>query len=179
MFTLKSLPAILFLFVTCGLTAAAAEAAKEITKLDLAGKNVKREEVSQSQIGLTSTKLFYTVAEQQAVVVIHLDNTKKEFPATGKVYVFEKVATAEDLAKWINNQHSDGLFPDVPEPKASFNLPAEACKTVESKLVGTTSANNTTYHQHTVVIKINEANVNEQLKIKEFKDMAKVYVMAK
>lgn len=175
---LKSLPAILFLFLACELSVAAEAPSKETT-LDLAGKNVKREEVSASLIGLTSTKLFYTIADQHAVVVIHLDNTNKEFPAGGKVFLFDKAVTAEDLAKWVNNQHSDGLFPDVPEPKASFNLPAGACKTVESKLAGTTSVNGMTYNEHTVVFKINDAKVNEQLKIQEFKDTAKVYGIAK
>jgi hypothetical protein len=177
MLNLKTFPAILFLLVTCGLTVAAE--AKETTTLDLNGKNVKREEISQSFIGLTSTKLFYTLADQQMVVVIHLDNTNKEFPATGKVQSFEKGVTAEDLAKWVNNQHSDGLFADAPEPRVSFNIPAEACKTVESKLAGKTSANDMMYDQHAVVFKINETNVNEQLKLKEFKDQAKVYVLAK
>ncbi len=177
MLHLKTLPAILFLLVTCGLIVGAE--AKETTTLDLNGKDVKREEISESQIGLTSTRLFYTIADQHAVVVIHLDNTKKEFPAAGKVYLFDKAVSAEDLAKWINNQHSDGIFPDVPEPGASHNIPAEACQTVESKSTGQTTANNTTYNQHAVTIKISEANVNEQLKLKEFKDQAKVYVLAK
>lgn len=179
MLYLNSSPAILFLFVTCVLSAATAAPAQETATLDLSDKNVKREEISESLIGRTSTKLFYTVADQHAVVVIHIDNTKKEFPAAGKVYVFDKASTAEDLAKWVNNQHSDGLFPDVPEPKAALDIPAEACKTVESKFLGKTAANNTTYEQHAVVVKISNVDVSKQLKIKEFKDTAKVYVLAK
>ncbi len=179
MFDLKTPAVILILLATFGMAASADKPSKGTTPLDLKGKKVKRLEASQSQIGFTSTRVFYTLEDQRAVVVIHIDNTKKGFPVTGKVCQFAADVTPEDMAKWLNNQHSDGLFPDVPEPKVTVQLPAEACQCVGSKLLGQKKALDTTYDHYSVEIKLAEVKVNEKFQLQEFKDTASVYVVAK
>jgi len=179
MFNLKAIPlkmTLLAMFVT---TATADEPPKEPTPLDLKGKKVQRLEVNQSQIGFTSTKVFYTLGDQRVVMVIDIDNSKKGFPVTGKVCQFAKEVTTEDMAKWLNNQHSDGLFPDVPEPKVTVKLPADAFQSLESKLLGQKKANDTTYNEYRVEIKLTETKVNDRFRLEEFKDTVKVYVVAK
>ncbi|MFN8857669.1 MAG: hypothetical protein ACK50P_19025 [Planctomycetaceae bacterium] len=153
--------------------------AGEPTPLDLTGKKVQRLEVSASLIGYTSTKVFYTLGDDRVVVAVQVENSKKGFPVTGTVYQFAKDVTLEDMGKWLNNQHSDALFPDVPEPKVMVRLPAESCRTLESKLLGQKRANETTYDEYRVEVKLAEAKVNEQFRLKEFKDTVKVYVVAK
>lgn len=179
MFTLKAVPLTMTLLAVFVAAATADEPPKGAAPLDLKGKTVQRLEVSQSQIGFTSTKVFYTLPDQRAVVVIDIDNGKKGFPVTGKVCQFAKDATPDGLAKWVNNQHSDGLFPDVPEPTATVKLPADACQPVESKLLGQKTVNDTAYNEYRVEIKLTETKVNDQLRLKEFKDTVKVYVVAK
>jgi hypothetical protein len=179
MFDLKAVPlkmTLLAVFVTTG---AADEPPKGAAPLDLSGKTVQRLEVSQSQIGFTSTKVFYTLGDRRVVVVIDIDNSKKGFPVSGKVCQFAKEVTPEGMAKWLNNQHSDGLFPDVPEPKVTVKLPADACRSLESKLLGQKTVNDTTYNEYRVEIKLTETKVNDQLRLQEFKDSVKVYVVAK
>ena len=179
MFNLTAIPlkmTLLAMFVT---TATADEPPKEPTPLDLKGKKVQRLEVNQSQIGFTSTKVFYTLGDQRVVMVIDIDNSKKGFPVTGKVCQFAKEVTTEDMAKWLNNQHSDGLFPDVPEPKVTVKLPADAFQSLESKLLGQKKANDTTYNEYRVEIKLTETKVNDRFRLEEFKDTVKVYVVAK
>ncbi|QDU21001.1 hypothetical protein [Urbifossiella limnaea] len=179
MFILKAVTlkvTLLAVFVT---TATADEPPKGAAPLDLSGKTVQRLEVSQSQIGFTSTKVFYTLADRRVVVVIDIDNGKKGFPVSGKVCQFAKEATPEGMAKWLNNQHSDGLFPDVPEPAATVKLPADACRALESKLLGQKTVNGTTYNEYRVEIKFAETKVNDQVRLQEFKDSVKVYVVAK
>lgn len=169
----------LILLATFGMTATADEPSKEATPLDLKGKKVQRSEVSESQIGYTSTKVFYTLGDHRVVVVVQIDNAKKGFPVTGTVYQFAKDVTPEEMAKWVNNQHSDALFPDVPEPKVTAKLPAESCRSLESKLLGQKKANETTYNEYSVEIKLTETKVNEHFRLQEFKDTVKVYVVAK
>ena len=176
---LKVLPVTLFLLTTFGMTTAADPPSKEAISLDLKGKMVKRLEVSSSQIGFTSTRIFYTLDEHRVVVVIHVDNAKKGFPVTGKVCQFARDVTSENLAKWLNNQHSDGLFPDVPEPLATVRLPAEAWQSLGSKLLGQKTVIGTTYNMHSVEIKLTGVKVNEQFRLQEFKDTVNVYVVAK
>ncbi len=179
MLNLKALPVALILLATFGMIASADASSKETTPLDLKGKNVQRQEVSSSLIGLTSTTVFYTLNDHRVVVVIQIDNTKEGFPVSGKVYEFAKDVTPEGMAKWLNNQHSDGLFPDVPEPKTTVKLPAEACQSLESKALGKKTVNDTTYNQYSVEIKLSEVKVNEQFRLKKCKDTVNVYVPAK
>jgi len=147
--------------------------------LDLKEKNVQRLEVSQSQIGFTATKVFYTAGDQQIVVVVNVDNSKKEFPVTCKLFQFDKDVTPDDLAKWVNNQHSDAVFPDVPKPRQSFELPAKACRSSEIKLLGQKTALDTTYNEYSVDIEITDVKASEQVRFQNFKDTVKVYAVAK
>ena len=178
MLNLKVFPVALILLATFGMIASADTSPKETTRLDLKGKNVQRQEVSSSLIGLTSTTVFYTLDDHRVVVVIRIDNTKG-FPVSGNVFAFAKDVTAEGIAKWLNNQHSDGLFPDVPEPKTTVKLPAEACQSLKSKLLGKKTVNDTTYNHYSVEIKLSEFKVNEQFRLQEHKDTVNVYVVAK
>lgn len=175
---LKVLPATLILLVAVGLATADVKSTKEQTPIDLAGKEVKKLEVSQSQIGYTSTTIFYTLNDQRVIVVLRVENTTK-FPMSGKVCQFGKDVTAEDLAKWVNNQHSDGLFPDVPEPTATTKLPAEACKVVESKRLEQAKGVQGMHEKYSVEFKIEKGKVNNQLQLTEFKDKVSVFVPVK
>lgn len=179
MVNLKAVPVTLILLATFGMVAAADTPSKESTLLDLKGKKVQRQEVSSSLIGFTSTTVFYTLDDDRVVVVIHIDNTKKGFPVSGKVCQFARDVTPEVMSKWVNNQHSDALYPDVPEPRTTVKLPAGACQSLESKLLGKEAVNNTTYNQYSVEIKISGVKVNEQFRLHEHKDTVKVYVVAK
>lgn len=100
---LRALPINLILLTTLRMISAAETPSEEATPLDLKGTKVQRLEVSASLIGFTSTKVFYTLSEHRVVVVIHIDNTKKGFPVTGKVCQFAKEVTPNDMAKWLNN----------------------------------------------------------------------------
>jgi hypothetical protein len=177
--TLNAFLITLILLAASGMTSAADKPTTVATSLDLKDKKVQREEISASQIGFTSTRVFYRLDDYRVVVVLHIDNTKKGFPVTGKVCQFAKDVTPEGIAKWLNNQHSDGLFPEVPEPKVTVELPAKACQSLESKLLGQKTVLDNTYNEYSVEIKLNEVKVNEQYLLQEFKDTVKVYVVAK
>jgi hypothetical protein len=173
------LSATLLLLTTIGLAAAADPPRQDLKMLDLKAKSVERLETSASLIGFTSTQVFYTLKDQRIVVVIHLDNTKKAFPVTGKVCRFAKDVTPEGMAKWLNNQHSDALFADAPEPEATDKLPAEACRVVSSTVRGQKQVNDVTYDQHAVEFRWNDIELNGRYRLTEFKDTVNVYVMAK
>jgi hypothetical protein len=175
MLKLKTFSAALALFATLTTIAAADPQSDAGVQLDLSGAEVKREEHSQTLIGYTSTQVFYTLPEHQAVVVIRVDNKKDGFPVTGKVYSFAKETNAEDLAKWVNNQHSDGLFPEVPEPEATVDLPAEACRSLEPQPLGQQSINDTTYKSYRVGVKLSGVKINDQFRLKQHTDSVTVH----
>jgi hypothetical protein len=153
------------------------QAADNSAILDLKGNGVKRYEANQTQIGFASTRVFYTVASHNTVVVVHVDNTDKKFAASCKAFVFGKGVTADDLAKWVNNQHSDALFADIPEPVVTHTLAAEAIKTVSSKLVGIDKGGprGDIYERYVVEFDASEAKLNGNLTLASFKDAATVY----
>ena len=154
------------------------EAAKDSVTLDVKGDGAKKFEANQTQIGYSSTRIFYTLASQSVVVVIHIDNTNKKFAAKGKVYQFVKGVTEDDLGKWVNNQHSDGLFPDVPKPVAVHQVPADSIKTVSSKRVGQARGGlrGESYDKYTVEFEAGKSELTKQLKLGAFKDSATVYL---
>jgi len=101
--------------------------------LDIAGEKVTKTEIRHGQIGPRDTIIFYTFADDAAVLQLNIGNEAGKFVISGRMHLFADDTDAEKLGKWINNQHSCGLFPDVPEPKFSHPLPADACTVVESK----------------------------------------------
>lgn len=114
-------------------TPATAPAAAE-RPLDL--KGAKKETIRHSMIGITSTRVFYTLPEQKAVVVVHIDNATAAFPTTGTVVLFASDVTEEGISKWINNQHSCGLFVDPAEPVFTGKLPEDALTIIAREPVG-------------------------------------------
>lgn len=147
--------------------------------IDVKSKEVKRFVANQSQIGYVSTRVFYTIADQNLVVVIHLDNSKKDFPIKGKVYHFAKEVKAEGLAKWLNNQHSDGLYADAPDASATEDLPADCGKVLASKSSGKKDGGIGVYEQFDVKFKITGSKLKSGTKLLDFEDNASVYVPVK
>ncbi len=151
------------------------------TTVDPKAQTTTKTQVTQSMIGYRDTLLFYTLAEQKAVLVIRIDNKSEKFPMTGKLHFFAKEVTAEVLANWINNQHSCGLFPDVPEPVATHNVPATSCSVVSNKIaeaivVEEGPPNSGKFNRYEVEFKIENVPVFGEIKIKDFTDTACVFV---
>lgn len=156
------------------------DAARDSVILDVSGKDVTKYEANQSQVGFTSTRIFYTLASRNAIVVVHIDNSSSKFPVGAKVYQFAKEVAAEDLGKWVNNQHSDGLFPDVPNPIATHQLPAQSIKTVSSKRIGQVKGGfrGDLYDKYTVEFESSGADLTKTLKLGACKDSATAYIKA-
>lgn len=178
---LKSLALCVILASTSPIVAVSAEPAKGPTVLDVKQAEARKFEANQTQIGYSSTRVFYTLAAQKAVVMIHLDNKPAggkgaAFPATGTVYRFAPDVTPDGLAKWLNNQHSDGLFPEVPEPTATFKLPAGSCKTSSQKRVGREDPGIGAYDKYAVEFQVSEVKIDAGLQLASFKDAANVFV---
>ena len=72
-----------------------------------------------------STLLIYHFTDQNAVVTITFDNKASTFPSTGTIHLFDQSASAESIARWINNQHSDGLYIDRAIPVSEVSISNE------------------------------------------------------
>ena len=162
----------LMLAVSCGALGAGRPLARE---------NAQREEVRHSMIGPRDTLLFYTFADQRAVLRLQVSNTDASFPVSGKIHLFAMQATPEGLAKWINNQHSDGLFPEVPEPVETIDLPEGACTVDGKKLVGEKPQGpmNKVFQDYRLKLSVKGHRVEGKVDLKACEDEAGVFVEVK
>ena len=155
------------------------EAAEQAGVRQLDVKDAGKKEVSYSMIGLRDTLIFYTFVDQQAILQLKIGNKDESFPVSGRVLLFDKEASGEDLGKWVNNQHSDALFREVPKPVHIEPLPAGACVVTEHKQVGLTrdsGLRKTDYKNYEVEISMKAQDVAGKFLLAAFTDASKVYV---
>lgn len=179
MFDVNALHTVLLLLISTGFATAGDPPAKERTLLTIKGNQVQRKEVTSTETGLTSTSVFYTFEDERVVVSIHIDNARNGFPVTGKVCRFANDVSSEDMAKWVNNQHSCARFADAPKPEESVTLPAGTCRLLTSDVVGQRTMTDITYRKYLVEIGVAEFDVGDRYRLLGFRDKANVYVEAK
>lgn len=165
------------LCVSISALAQAEEKEAATVKLDVKAEGVKRFVANQGQIGYTNTRVFYTLEKERAVVMVLIDNPNEKFPMSGKIYQFSSDVSAEDLAKWLNNQHSDGIYPEIPEPVSTIDLPAKSIALVSSKKGNPAQAPLGSYDQYEVAFKVDEVTTKSGIVLPSFSDTASVYIM--
>jgi len=144
--------------------------------LDAAAKDLKKIEVTSSMIGFRDTLRFYVFEEAKAVLRVQIDNKDLKFPVSAQLYLFADDITAEGIEKWINNQHSDGLFADAPEPKATHEIPAASCTATSHELVKAVEEPFGKFNNYSVTFGIKDVPVLGGFKLKDFTDQATVLV---
>ena len=148
----------------------------KVRTLDTADKEVSRTVVRDSMIGPRDTLVFYRFAAQHAVLALRIDNQSEKFPVTATVHLFGENVAAEKLDQWINNQHSDGLFPEVPTPTASQQLPEGSCCVTSHEKSGRRDHGGVTYDDHTVKFKVAAFEQKGSFILKSFTGEAGVLV---
>jgi hypothetical protein len=148
-----------------------------IIALDI--KDAKKLEIRHGQLGFRSTLLFYTFKNQKAVMKILINNKDNTFPVTATVFIFDKQVTEDGLKKWLNNQHSDGLFPDVPKPSNTIKIPAKVFKVASKKLTGQSKQQFGNFENYDIKLKAGDYTDKISIKLTGFTVDTKVHVKAK
>lgn len=144
--------------------------------LDASAKDLPKTEVTHSMIGVRDTLRFYIFEEEKAVLVVRIDNKDTTFSVSAKLYAFAKETTAEGLSKWVNNQHSDGLYPEFPEPEAVHEIPAASSTVKNQEVVGQVEESFGKFTRYSVTFEIKDVPAMGDLGLKDFTDKATVYV---
>ena len=149
----------------------------------LDGKKAEKLEVRHSMLGFRNTLLFYTFKDEKTIVTLSIGNTDETFPVKGKIHLFDVATTEEDLKKWINNQHSDGLFPEVPTPTFTGELPEGTCSVTSHKQTGTSEnpspISPATFKNYEVKLSMKEHAIDKKVKLSAFTDTASAHVKSK
>lgn len=147
--------------------------------LDAAAESAKTLTVRHSMIGFRNTLIFYTFEDQNAALRLDFDNKSRKFPFTATVYLFADRVTGDGLKKWLNNQHSDGLYADAPEPVATHKIPEKLCTTKSQKLIEKTEETHGKYENYSVKFSIGEFTKKKAFKLKGFTAETAVYAKTK
>ncbi len=138
-------------------------------------EETNKSEVAESMVGFADTQIFYRLPEQKVVVRIKIGNNG-EFPIKATVHVFPDDSTADGINAWINNQHSDGLFPETAEPSHSEDIPMESCTISNAKLLKRSQEPFGAFKQYEVTFEIAECENVGGYEVHPFRDTARVYV---
>ncbi|MCA9830734.1 MAG: hypothetical protein R3B97_11835 [Dehalococcoidia bacterium] len=84
------------------------------------------------------TQIFYVLAEDAAMVRVQFPADSTDFRFSVTVYLFEDGTTADRIGQFVNNLHSDALYPDPPRPTSQTTIPASALVVLASDLTGHT-----------------------------------------
>jgi len=153
-----------------------AQADADERKLDFT--NATRIEIRHSMVGMRNTLLFYTFADQKTVLRLLIDNQDTTFPVNGQILVFADATTDEGISNWINNQHSCGLHPDVPEPILTEPLPAGQCRVTAHKALDKekSPSSEDMFMNYEVNLAMKAYELEGKVTLSAFTDKAKVYV---
>ena len=127
------------ILVICTILSAQAEDTKQSMRtLDIDNGNPTKFEVWQSMMGYRNTAVFYTFKDKKAVLQLVVGNKDTKFPVKATIVLFPEATTADGLKKWLNNQHSDALYPDAAQPEKVINLPDNLAESKKFKALKTT-----------------------------------------
>lgn len=143
--------------------------------LDVA--KAEKKEVAHSMIGIRNTLLFYIWKDQQTALRLSINNDSTKFPVQATVYLFDPDTTGETIDRWLNNQHSDGLFMDAAKPEKTVELPASSAKVTVHKLLDPNKKErNGVFSAYEVTVEVTDPAADDGFLLKDFKDTAKVFV---
>ena len=139
----------------------------------------RKTEIVHSMMGFRNTLVMYEFKDQKTILQVNIDNKDDSFPLKGKLYIFDPSVTEDGMKKWINNQHSDARYPDVPQPKITKNLPEGFAKVTSKTPEG--AQNNPgpaggTYMKYEVSLSVKAVVINSNNSLPTFTDTVKAYV---
>lgn len=112
-----------------------------VRALNIADESVQTHIVDQyfSLYTYGQTKHFYVFESQKAVLL--LLGHSEGLSVSGEVILFGADETVEMIERWVNNQHSDGLYPETAEPLANYTIDPSAIEISDLALLGRTVGN--------------------------------------
>lgn len=80
------------------------------------------------------TQKFFVLRDVGVVVVVATSDGTSDASAT--IHVFPEGSTAEGIDRWINNRHSDAIYPEAAEPDRVIKVPGGKFRAKAGAVVG-------------------------------------------
>ena len=127
-----------------------------------------------------STLQIYHFPAQNAVLMIEFDNTTSAFDASAVLHLFESSASEQDVSRWINNQHSDGLFINPAQPLQSHPIGSQHITITSSAYAENLSGfNGDEYEKYQIEFTVANLLEVDAFHLNGFSDQADVYLQTR
>jgi len=169
------LVAILF-FAGCDFTKVFGSSENTVRTLDVSASSVDTFEVSsyESLHQYGPTQKFFHLKEQNSV--IHIETSyDSSFETSVTVNIFENNSKT-DVDKWINNQHSDGIYADAPKPIEVFTLSKNQFSLKPVFIENTSFGDNEAYDSYNIELTVDSVS-EEYFSLMEFTAYYSVHVL--
>lgn len=154
----------------------------EPREIDVTGENVSVLDIESyySLHRYGPTLKIYHLKDQNVVLKISIDNASTDFEMDVTVAMFADDLPDEDLEKWINNQHSDGIEPDAPEPLETFDLPEQNHSVTSHTLIDqSTGQNGDEYDNYALELYVDNVSEEDVFYLMSFVADAVVHVQTR
>ena len=112
--------------------------------------------------------------------MIEFDNTTTAFDTSAVLHLFDVSASEQDVSRWINNQHSDGLFVNPAQPLQSYPIDSQYITITSSAYVESLSGfNGDEYEQHHIEFTVANLLEINAFHLNGFSDQADVYLQTR
>lgn len=166
------------LLITAAISAAATFAHAE--RAVLTKEDAERME-SRFSIGgpLPTTRLLYSFPDHHVVLSVLITREGDAYKAAGSVHIFERGLPAEGLAKWLNNQVSDALYRDAPQPVHTVRLADDACTITAAEFLANHHLPKfeLDYKEYRLTLKVERQLIGDRFDLREFEDETGLHLL--
>lgn len=129
-----------------------------------------------SQYTYGNTLKMYQFTEQNVVLKMIIDNSSSNFAHTATLNFFDKSESKESIATWINNQYSDALLANAPDPIEVIPVPESYIMLYSSYINSEDGGDGYRYNNYQVSYSFSDFFYTQSGKLKYFSDSATVHV---
>ncbi len=118
---------------------------------------------------------LYNYEADNVILKVRISNDALNLPIKATLYQFDPLEDDKAIAKWINNQHSDGLYPIVAQPIQQQDVSNEIKITSVGKGQEVIGQRGEIYSKHEITYLVEELKIGSFM-INSFADTVYVHV---
>ena len=178
---------VVMFFIGCDVTPVVTNSGNDLRQLDVSANRVDTLEVSSyfSLYHYGPTQKFYHSKDENTVIQIRTTNDTG-FVTSVNVYLFEENSAPTDstagiapgdIEKWLNNQYSDALYADAPEPIKTVTLSETQYSLIATFQESTSYGDGQEYDRYSIELTVDSVFEEGAFSLSPFTAVYNVHVM--